>query len=45
MVAVISGGFASFDEAASLAALLRAGALPLNTEIIEKEQAWIPPRL
>ena len=34
--AVISGGFASFDEAASLAALLRAGALPLNTEIIEK---------
>ncbi|MEI7884558.1 MAG: protein translocase subunit SecD [Clostridia bacterium] len=34
--AVISGGFATFDEAASLAALLRAGALPLNTEIIEK---------
>ncbi|MGI6554178.1 MAG: protein translocase subunit SecD [Bacillota bacterium] len=34
--AQISGGFASLDEAANLAALLRAGALPVNVEIIEK---------
>lgn len=34
--AVIRGGFASFDEAANLAALLRGGALPVNLEIIEK---------
>jgi len=32
----ISGGFASLDDAANLAALLRAGALPVNVEIIEK---------
>lgn len=35
--AQISGGFADLDEAANLAALLRAGALPVNVEIIEKE--------
>ena len=34
--AQISGGFASLEEAANLAALLRAGALPVNVEIIEK---------
>ena len=34
--AQISGGFADLEEAANLAALLRAGALPVNVEIIEK---------
>ncbi|MEW6621740.1 MAG: protein translocase subunit SecD [Bacillota bacterium] len=34
--AVISGGFMTFNEAANLAALLRAGALPVNVEILEK---------
>ncbi|NLJ99618.1 MAG: protein translocase subunit SecD [Clostridia bacterium] len=34
--AQISGGFQNFDDAANLAALLRAGALPVNVEIIEK---------
>jgi len=34
--AQISGGFANLDEAANLAALLRAGALPVNVKIIEK---------
>ncbi len=34
-VATISGGFATFDEAANLASLLRGGALPLSTDIIE----------
>jgi preprotein translocase subunit SecD len=34
--AVIEGGFATFDEAAELAALLRGGALPVNVEILEK---------
>lgn len=34
--AQISGGFQDFDDAANLAALLRAGALPVNVEIIEK---------
>lgn len=33
--AVISGGFATYEEAASLAALLRGGALPVPVEIIE----------
>lgn len=33
--AVISGGFASYEEAANLAALLRGGALPVPVEIIE----------
>jgi preprotein translocase subunit SecD len=32
----IEGGFASFDEAAELAALLRGGALPVNVDILEK---------
>jgi hypothetical protein len=32
--AVISGGFATFEEAAQLAALLRSGALPLAIEVI-----------
>ncbi|WP_035270416.1 protein translocase subunit SecD [Desulfitibacter alkalitolerans] len=34
--AVISGGFTEFIEAANLAALLRAGALPVDVEILEK---------
>lgn len=34
--AQIEGGFASFDEAAQLAALLRGGALPVNVDIMEK---------
>jgi len=34
--AQISGGFEDFDEAANLAALLRAGALPVDVKIIEK---------
>ncbi|NLO90249.1 MAG: protein translocase subunit SecD [Clostridia bacterium] len=34
--AQISGGFADYEEAANLAALLRAGALPVNVKIIEK---------
>ncbi|NLW06945.1 MAG: protein translocase subunit SecD [Clostridia bacterium] len=34
--AVISGGFASYEEAANLAALLRGGALPVPVEIIER---------
>lgn len=34
--AVISGGFASFDEAANIAALLRGGSLPVETKIVEK---------
>lgn len=34
--AVISGGFNEFTEAANLAALLRAGALPVDVEILEK---------
>jgi preprotein translocase subunit SecD len=34
--AVISGGFEDYDEAVQLAALLRAGALPVDVEIIEK---------
>lgn len=34
--AVISGGFNEFIEAANLAALLRAGALPVDVEILEK---------
>lgn len=34
--ASISGGFATYEEAASLAALLRGGALPVSTEIVEK---------
>lgn len=34
--AQISGGFADLDEAANLAALLRAGALPVNVKIVEK---------
>ncbi len=34
--AVISGGFKDYDEAVQLAALLRAGALPVDVEIIEK---------
>ncbi len=33
--AVISGGFATYEDAASLAALLRGGALPVPVEIIE----------
>lgn len=32
---VISGGFATYEEAANLAALLRGGALPVPVEIIE----------
>lgn len=35
-VASISGGMASLEEAANLASLLRGGALPVSTEIIEK---------
>lgn len=35
--AVISGGFESFEEAANLAALLRGGALPVETEVIAKQ--------
>ncbi len=34
--AVISGGYTEFVEAANLAALLRAGALPVDVEILEK---------
>lgn len=34
--AQIEGGFATFDEAAGIAALLRGGALPVNVEIMEK---------
>ncbi len=34
--AVISGGFADFQEAANLAALLRGGALPVPVQIIER---------
>lgn len=34
--AEIEGGFATFDEAANLAALLRGGALPVNVDIVEK---------
>ncbi|WP_338823451.1 Protein translocase subunit SecDF [Moorella humiferrea] len=34
--AVIRGGFASFQEAANLAALLRGGALPVPVQIIER---------
>lgn len=34
--AQISGGFASLEEAENLAALLRAGALPVDVEIMEK---------
>ncbi len=34
--AQISGGFATLEEAANLAALLRAGSLPVNVEIMEK---------
>lgn len=33
----ISGGFATFEEAANLAALLRAGALPVDVEIMAKQ--------
>lgn len=33
--AVISGGFANFNEAANLAALLRGGALPVPVQLIE----------
>lgn len=35
--AIISGGYQTFEEAASLAALLRGGALPVETEIIAKQ--------
>jgi len=35
--AVISGGFRDFEEAANLAALLRGGALPVETEVIAKQ--------
>lgn len=35
-LASISGGFATYEEAADLAALLRGGSLPVGTEIIEK---------
>lgn len=35
--AMISGGFATFDEAAKLAALLRGGALPVETDVIAKQ--------
>ncbi len=35
-IASISGGFSSYEEAADLAALLRAGALPISTQIVEK---------
>ncbi|NLC77846.1 MAG: protein translocase subunit SecD [Clostridia bacterium] len=35
--AVISGGFEDFEEAANLAALLRGGALPVETEVIAKQ--------
>lgn len=34
--AQIEGGFATFDEAAGIAALLRGGALPVNVEVMEK---------
>lgn len=34
--AVISGGYKEFTEAANLAALLRAGALPVDVKILEK---------
>lgn len=34
--AVISGGYTEFVEAANLAALLRAGALPIDVEILER---------
>lgn len=32
----ITGGFASFEDAANIAALLKAGALPVPTDIVEK---------
>lgn len=35
--AVIGGGFETFDDAANLAALLRGGALPVDTEVIAKQ--------
>ena len=35
--AEISGGFATYQEAADLAALLRGGALPVNIEILSKQ--------
>lgn len=35
--AYISGGFQEFEEAANLAALLRGGALPVETEVIAKQ--------
>jgi preprotein translocase subunit SecD len=35
--AVIRGGFETFEEAANLAALLRGGALPVDTEVIAKQ--------
>ncbi len=35
-IASISGGFAEFQDAADLASLLRAGALPVSTQIVEK---------
>ncbi len=35
--AVISGGFATFEEASQLASLLRGGALPVNLEILSKQ--------
>lgn len=35
--AVIKGGFQSFEEAANLAALLRGGALPVETEVVAKQ--------
>jgi preprotein translocase subunit SecD len=34
--ASISGGFEEFEDAADLASLLRAGALPVSTQIVEK---------
>jgi len=35
-VAVISGGFATFEESAQIAALLRGGSLPVDIEILSK---------
>lgn len=35
--AELSGGFGTFDEAAKLAALLRGGALPVETDVIAKQ--------
>lgn len=35
--AVIEGGFESFEEAANLAAMLRGGALPVETEVVAKQ--------